>query len=456
MRRFRIVLIVSAIIAVVAAGGWTAVRHYFMPTATAAPLDLAHAATATQFLDRLDRGEYDAAHAMLAPAAREKLTRADLEKVWTGLPEQLGKSAGREGPRGESVNGRPVVTYTLKFANMSLDARISVDAQAMIDGFRLVPSSQASPAPPPAGDAPYSERDIALGPSGHSLPGTLTMPKGAGPFPAVVLVHGSGPQDRDETIGPNKPFLEIARGLASEGIAVLRYEKRTRARPEDFSRNDYTVDVETVDDAVAAVDLLRGTAGIDPQRVFVVGHSLGAMMAPRIASRAPRAAGLVLMAPPARPLEDIVVEQARYMAAVDGKVDAAEQKAIDELSAQRDAIKSLRADSPPAELMLMLPKPYWLDLQGYDPVGVAGAIPQRILVVQGDRDIQVTAPDIERWQSRFGSDARVTIKRYGALNHLFIAGAGAGRPDEYFKPGHVDEQVISDVAAWIKHAQRAG
>src|SRR5690606_29657538 len=124
------------------------------------------------------------------------------------------------------------------------------------------------------------------------------------PAPATGRALGSGPHDRDETVGPNKPFLDIARGLAAQGVAVLRYDKRTKARPQDYADGSVTIDSETTDDAVFAVAALREAPGIDPARVYVLGHSQGAMMAPRIAARSGHVAGLVLLAAPARPLLD--------------------------------------------------------------------------------------------------------------------------------------------------------
>ncbi len=126
------------------------------------------------------------------------------------------------------------------------------------------------------------------------LPGTLSLPLGNGPFPAVVLVHGSGPNDRDETIGPNKPFRDLAHGLASRGTAVLRYEKRTKQHPilMSLTRSSVTVKEETIDDAVAAVEVLRNHNKIVPNRIFVLGHSLGGMLIPRIAKAEAGIAGL--------------------------------------------------------------------------------------------------------------------------------------------------------------------
>src|SRR5262249_23144105 len=140
-----------------------------------------------------------------------------------------------------------------------------------------------------------------------------------GPFPAVVLVHGSGPNDRDETILGNKPFRDLAGGLASQGIAVLRYEKRTRAHAAKLAVKTPTLDEEVTDDAVAAGKLLRRTKDVDPKRVFVLGHSLGATMAPRIGERDPDIAGLIVLAGATRPLEDLILEQVSYAFSLRGE-----------------------------------------------------------------------------------------------------------------------------------------
>ena len=141
------------------------------------------------------------------------------------------------------------------------------------------------------------------------------MPKGAGPFPAAILVQGSGPQDRDETFGPNAPFRDLAWGLASDGIAVLRYDKRTHAYGTQMAADpNITVREETTDDAVRAVDLLRSTPLVDPARVFLVGHSLGAYLAPRIAAQAAgRLDGIAMLEAPSTALPQLIVMQEEYL-----------------------------------------------------------------------------------------------------------------------------------------------
>src|SRR5205085_5456531 len=155
----------------------------------------------------------------------------------------------------------------------------------------------------------FTEKQVKVGKGEWELPATLTIPKGDGPFPALVLVHGSGPHDRDETIGPNKPFRDLAEGLASRGVAVLRYDKRSLVSPLGIR----TVNEEVVEDAKAAIELLSAEPRIDRRRIIVLGHSLGGTLAPRIAAEDPRTAGIVILAGAARPFEDLLVEQLRYL-----------------------------------------------------------------------------------------------------------------------------------------------
>ncbi len=457
MRKIHIfVLILVCMLGVFFSTRWL-VQTLMTPTpALSVDADPQHLRIGETFLDHLDAGQYERALAMTTTEVQEALAGDTLEKLWEGLPDKLGGLKHRSPLRGELVEDVPVVTSTLVFGLMALDARIVVNAEEEISGFRLVPGTMPDAAPEPLqSDAHFSEQNFAVGQGAHSLPGTLSLPHGAGPFPAVVLVHGSGPHDRDETIGPNKPFRDLAHGLAEQGIAVLRYEKSTKAHPDDFAAMDFTVDEETVDDALIAVAQLRDDARINPAQVFVAGHSLGALMAPRMAQRAPELAGLILLAAPARPLQDIVVEQVSYLAASDGEIDAEEQAAIDQMMNKAAAVASVAPDTPASDTLLGLPARYWIDLRGYDPVAVAQEIPQPMLIIQGGRDYQVTADgDFSRWQAAFDGDARVQLKLMPALNHVLIAGEGRSQPKEYALEGHVDTGVIEAMAEFVHVVRR--
>jgi hypothetical protein len=269
----------------------------------------------------------------------------------------------------------------------------------------------------------------------------------------VVLVHGSGPHDRDETIGPNKPFRDLAWGLAERGVAALRYEKRTKQYAQQMARaKELTVNEETVDDARAAVHLLAGLPEIDSHRIVVLGHSLGGTLAPRIADGDPEIAGLIIMAGATRPLGELMVSQLEYLAHLDGTVDSTEANRIEEAEQAAAAIADpqLQPGDTVDVLGSKTPGSYWLDLREYYPAKAAASLSLPILILHGGRDYQVGAADLSGWQQALDGRPQVTIEIYPELNHLFMPGSGPSSPEEYATPGHVASQVLDDIAVWIK------
>ncbi len=403
------------------------------------------AALATRLLDQLDAGQYAAAEATFSPQMKAAVPADKLKAVWESLPAQLG-AAGKRGEASSSeANGLRVVVIPLHYARGDLQARVVLDKDDQVVGFLVQPVAPPPPAAP--ADAPFSEQDFtlpALASGKPGLPGTLTLPKGQGPFPALVLVHGSGAQDRNETAGPNRPFLDIAHALAAKGIATLRYDKRTYARPQDFS-GTFGLDDETTHDAVAAVAALAGTSTIDAKRVFVLGHSQGGLLAGRIASASNgQVAGLILLAAPVRPLLDILAEQNRYIVNLDGNISPQEQAHLDALDA---AIAKVRRNSDAT--LLSLPGHYWQQLEQVDAVADVRASGLPVLLLQGGRDFQVVDADWQLWRQGLHGE-RYRFRHYPALNHLGIAGQGPGTLEEYMQPGHVDAALIDDIAQWVQ------
>ena len=425
---------------------WLAAAEMLV-SATASATD-APTTLATRLLDQLDAGQYAAAEASFSPQMKAAVPADKLKAVWESLPAQLGAAGSRGEATTSEADGFRIVAVPLHYAHGDVLARVVLDRDDRIAGFMVQPA----PPPPPVApaDAPFTEQDLTL-PAPTSgkpgLPGTLTVPKGQGPFPAIVLVHGSGPQDRDETIGANRPFLDIARSLAAHGIATLRYDKRTQARPQDFT-SESGIDDETTDDAVAAVTALVGNPHVDRRHVYVLGHSQGGLLAGRIARNSHgEVAGLILLAAPARPILDLLGEQNRYLANLDGSISTAEQTHLDALDA---AITKVRHD--PEARLLELPGRYWQQLEKVDPVADARDSQLPVLLLQGGRDFQVVDADWQRWQQGL-QGPRYRFHRYPALNHLGIAGEGKGTLDEYRKPGHVDATLLDDIANWVKERQ---
>ncbi|HOQ75517.1 MAG TPA: alpha/beta fold hydrolase [Thermoclostridium sp.] len=370
------------------------------------------------------------------------------DQIWTPLISVYGEFTEITGTVASEYQGYDIISVKTSFEN----ARIYINVvfnNGLIAGLNLAPDPEGgTPAKAPES---VTEKEITFGKLGWELPGTLTKPAGNGPFPVVILVHGSGANDRDETAGANKPFRDIAYGLAQRGIATLRYDKRTMVHAQKISGSaDFTVYEETVEDAVLAYELLRGDSSIDKDNIYILGHSLGGMMIPRIAKLTPGAAGYIIMAGAVTPLEDLMIKQISYLNELDGTVTDQEEQILESYKAMRDNVKALTpgTDIPPEQLF-GTPASYWLDLKDYNPANEARAIDRPLLFLQGERDYQVTMEEFELWKEALGNRSNATFKSYDGLNHLMIYGSGTPGPQEYNTPGKVDERVIEDIASWI-------
>lgn len=298
----------------------------------------------------------------------------------------------------------------------------------------------------PAERAAWREIETEVPGPGVSLPATLTLPLREGPFPAVVVLPGSGPQDRDETIGPNKPLRELARGLAARGVASIRFDKRTVAVKKpgtaDTLRDEYVID------ARAALGVLRAAEGIDRSRLFVIGHSLGGPAALLLAEEVPDLAGVVLLAAPARPLDRLVVDQTATQLRLAGADDATSKA---RLEATEKAFRAIREEGSAAPPFLGAPASYWRDVMTVDVPARLRALDRPALVLQGDEDIQVRRDlDFDALREKVGTrEGRVTYRSFPGLNHLFQPVEGRSTGAEYGIAKPMDPSVAEAIAEWI-------
>jgi len=415
----------------------------------------------TTLVMQLSAGHFSDAESHFDERMQSALPQGKLAAVWASLLGKAGAFHRIVHTEVGNQQGLRMATVQCEFEHASLDVEIVVNAQGQVSGLFFAPAAAPQVGQPDSWTAPsyanqqgFHERDVIVADGQWKLPGTLTLPNGQGPFAAVVLVHGSGPEDQDETLGLNKPFKDLAWGLASQNIAVLRYVKRTKRYGAQFSSGAvYTVKDETTADADAAVALLATLPEIDHHHVYVLGHSLGGMLAPRIAAEDSQVAGLIIAAGTARPLQQVIVEQLKYIANLHGDATQDSKKQI--ASAERAEAKiddpALTPDSQIDVLGEPIPASYFLDLRAYHPAQVASKLKIPILVLQGGRDYQVTNLDYDLWKAALGSDPRATFRFYPALTHLFmtVASSGPASPSDYAVPGHVSMQVIQDITQWV-------
>ena len=328
---------------------------------------------------------------------------------------------------------------------------------------------------------PYAVRDVTIThPDGHTLAGTLTIPNadeyGAGPFPTAVLITGSGPQDRDESLLGHKPFLVIADYLTRHGIAVLRYDDRGTAQSSGTFSGATSADFAT--DVVAAMEFLKAQDNVDADHIGLIGHSEGGLIAPIVAGLTDDVAFVVLLAGPGVPGDELLVEQTLRIlkargADEDTSAEASRQMAhLFELARAGKSKQELREvilsvlDMPGANgardeeslnkaadaQVEQLNSPWMRSFLTYDPRPALAAIKCPVLALNGTLDLQVwheqNLDAIERIMTEAGGD--ITAKRYQGLNHLFQP-ATTGSVSEYAKiETTFDEQVLRDIVQWIQ------
>jgi uncharacterized protein len=423
------------------------------PSETDLPLDLLDRSSV--LVRALAERDFERVVRALDPKAGALLDATKLELAWRTATASLGAFRSELERRSARELGHESVTVTCELERGRIDVKLVYDAERRVAGLWLLPAWS-----PPAYADPsrFVETELTVGEGTWALPGTLTRPSGDGPFPAVVLVHGSGPHDRDESIGPNKPFKDLAWGLATRGVAVVRYEKRTKVHLHTIrdSKQRFTVNEETVDDALSALALLRRSERIDPAHVLVLGHSMGGSMLPRIGARDPKLAGLIALAAAATATEDAIVAQFRYVFELDGALDDEEKKKLAALEEQAKKVRALGAGDLEAPAIFGAPPSYWLDLQGYDPAREAKKLRAPVLFLQGGRDYQVTRADFERFRRALVGKKNVRFELYDSLNHLFFAGTGRITPAEYERAGNVDERVIEDITRFVESVKPRG
>ena len=417
------------------------------------PIDTA--AIATTVVEMARDGRFGEIEPLFAPPLRAVVSAETVRDAWgteiskRGLVSTIGEPMSEQVKEGLVRVRIPVICERGGFT-----VRMAVDSQGALQGLLLAPPEGTASwtLPTYANPKKFEEQEVMVGSGPLAVPGTLSLPHGHGPRPGVVLLPPMGAFDRDETSGLNKPLKDLAWGLASRGVAVLRFDMVTYTHSQQVATlRDFTMTDEYVPYAVAAVRILQQQPTVDSARVFILGHSMGGKVAPRVATAEPSIAGLVIMAGDTQPMQRSAIRVARYLAQI--SPGPASEAAVETITRQTALVESpdLSPSTPARELPFGLSGSYWLDLRGYDPVSTAAAIDKPMLILQGGRDYQVTVEDdLSRWKEGLAHRPDVTIRIYKADNHLFFPGTGPSTPAEYDLAQHVDPAVVADIATWLR------
>lgn len=301
------------------------------------------------------------------------------------------------------------------------------------------------------------ERIVVGSETKYPLNGILTIPTHNGLFPGVVLVHGSGPSNMDEKVGNVYPFKDLAEGLSEKGIAVLRYDKRTFVYGKEIKNNTgLSVREETIEDAILAADFLRNDPRIDSSKVFVIGHSLGGMLAPRIDAEGGNFAGIVIMGGSPRKFEEILMDQNNdALNSMNKILKIIAKKQIAALTARFANIDKLSDEEAKATIVLgKHARAYYFKEMGEHPsANYLKALHKPLLILQGGKDFHVSVErDFNLYKELLGDHSNVTFKLYPNLNHAFmpsVYGEILKFKKEYKVAQHVDQQVMNDISNWI-------
>ena len=296
----------------------------------------------------------------------------------------------------------------------------------------------------------------------YPLNGMLTLPAHATrPVPAVVFVHGSGSSNMDEKVGKLTPFKDLADGLARHAIASIRYDKRSFAHGWKMLRDTsgpITIKEETIDDAILATEILRRDSRIDSDKIFIIGHSMGGMLAPRIDAEGGDYRGLVLMAGTPRRLEEILIEQnEEVLSSLNGLMQRLVRKQVQKLKNMFAGLYDLSDEEAKGRKVGGGTTLYYFKEMGEHPVSdYLTALEKPLLIMQGEKDFQVkTDRDFSAYQDLLRDKPNVTFKLYENLNHAFVPsvyGSITKAKKEYNTEQHISEEVIADIANWIMNA----
>lgn len=401
-------------------------------------------------LEQLNQKDYAGIIEGMSESTKKQVNEDTLKLVWDQIEGTLGDFVQVKDVQVKSDATKVEVYVIAEYKFQGLLLSLGFDSQDKLQGFYL---SYAPIDAPLIDNEIYSENKVAIGDEQFPLNGILTVPKNVDKPAVVILVQGSGSTDKDETNGKGglKPFKDLATELAGKGIATLRYDKRFYTYPHlavDL-QSTVTIQDEVLNDVNSAIELMKHNTLVNSEKIYVLGHSLGGMLAPKIAQDNSGLAGIIMMAGSLRGLNEIIADQARAEIIKTTTMSVEEKEtAIKSYEDQSAGVNKLKEGDKNMNYF-GLPNTYWLSLNQALGRDIAPSLQLKMLVLQGKEDFQVYADiDYVQFQELLKGKTNVEFHLYEGLNHMFMPSTTQDLND-YDTPKHMDAKVIEDIAAFI-------
>ncbi len=410
---------------------------------------------AENILVQILAGDYAAVIEQVDDSVKAQLTAEVLQQGWEMTTAQFGAFVAADAAQEREQGGYTIVTLPLNFERGLATFSIVFTAEGKIGNMLIQPTTPAykDEEPLPLPDGAVEETVALRAGEADETAATLTLPAGEGPFPAVVLIHGSGASDKDEYVFGVRPFRDIAMGLAAQGIAVLRYDKYTFAHADQFADGTATIEQEYERDVLAAVGALAKDARVGD--IYLLGHSEGGMLLPRLLSITDGAAkGGIILAGSPRPLWEIQkMQNEDAIAHIEESKRESMQALVDAEMEKANRIATMTDEELAKETVFGIPAAYHKDLISADPIATAKELGLPLLILQGGKDFQVNPElDFGAWETGLADATFAKFILYPKLTHLFMTleGPSTVSTNDYLNGGHVSDEVVADIAKWVK------
>jgi len=409
------------------------------------------------FLQLLVDSNFNKAEMLIDSGARQYYTALTLQRDWYELIGNYGEFKKAKPVEFMEAAGLTFIQYLIKFDYLQYILSLTFNQQYNVGYVAFAPAHQVYFTPDYADIGSYRDTTVVFTTGlDFEFPGTLTLPYQYNKkIPVVIIMGDAGPTDKDFSMNQNKPYKDIAVGLATKGYAVFRFDKRAQRFPmfllrDKIAYNSFTCREDYLDDLYSAINKLKTIPNIDAERIFVLGHGQGGNLAPLVAKERKDVKGILMLGAHAVSQQELLLDQYNYLMTI------SPQK-FEEYDEVKRKVKNtypdkIRSFSPHDSMPNQTQATYFIWLNAYKPIQIIKKIKQPVLIMHFNRDYQVNEKNIKLWQQTLKKNKNATIKQYPKLNHLMYEGEGPSTYSDYFIKSNIPVYLINDMADWLnKH-----